>query len=202
VPHDRHHRDANARDWQRGGVAVNSQRPSISRRRGLRARHSSIGIAGTAALIVAGLTACVTKDDAKKMVEALQESQPSRPDVLPVMLNREIPLRYPPALYSRKAQGNVTLRIFIDSAGRVHPESTVVAESSGEPAFDSAAVAGVKGLHFLPAQRRGVPVGVSILFPVFFRHPQGAPVPGDSVLRRGDSTRPGPAGQHADSARR
>ena len=35
-------------------------------------------------LVVAGLTACVTKDEAKKLVEAFQSSQPTRPDVLPV----------------------------------------------------------------------------------------------------------------------
>jgi len=170
----------------------------------MRARLSILSVVGRAALIVVGLTACVTKEDAKKMVEALQASQPNRPDVLPVMLNREIPLRYPPALYARKAQGNVMLRIFIDSAGRVHPESTAVAESSGEAAFDSAAVAGVKGLHFLPAQRRGAPMAVSILFPIYFRHPQGVPVPGDSVLHRGvDSARSsGPVGRRTDSAGR
>src|SRR6266516_2437219 len=37
-----------------------------------------------------------------------------QPDVAPVMLNKELPFRYPPALYAQKVQGNVTLRIFID----------------------------------------------------------------------------------------
>ena len=37
-----------------------------------------------------------------------------RPDVLPVMLNKELPFRYPPSLYSKKAQANVTLRVYID----------------------------------------------------------------------------------------
>jgi len=162
--------------------------------------------------LVAAFAACVTKDDAKKLVEALQESQPNRPDVLPVMLNHDVPVRYPPSLYSRKAQGNVVLRIFIDSTGRVHPESTVVAEPSGEPAFDSAAIAGVKDLHFTPAQRRGAPMAVSILFPVYFRHPDGAPVPGDSLVRhqvdsavaRANASRQqtGSRGQQTDSARR
>jgi TonB family protein len=163
-------------------------------------------------LVVGGLTACVTKDEAKKLVDALQSAQPARPDVLPVMLSRDVPVHYPPALYGKKAQGNVTLRIFIDSTGRVRPESTVVAESSGEAAFDSAAVAGVKDLRFSPAQRQGAPMAVSILFPIYFRHPQGAPVPGDSVLHRGaDSVAvrtnasvqaPPGRGQQRDSARR
>jgi TonB family protein len=163
-------------------------------------------------LVLAGLVACVTKEDAKKLVEALQSQQPTRPDVLPVMLSHDVPVRYPPALYGKKAQGNVVLRIFIDSTGRVHPESTVVAESSGEPAFDSAAAAGVKDLRFSPAQRKGAPVAVSILFPIYFRHPQGAPLPGDSILRRsGDSVAaranagaqpPGTRRQPLDSGRR
>ena len=34
-----------------------------------------------------------------------------RPDELPVMLNKELPFRYPPSLYSRKVQANVTLRV-------------------------------------------------------------------------------------------
>lgn len=160
--------------------------------------------------MLAGAAACVTKDEAKKLVLALQDTQPARPDVLPVMLNRDVPVRYPPALYSRKAQGNVVLRVFIDSTGRVHPESTVVVESSGEPAFDSAAITGVREVRFTPARRRGVPTAVSILFPIYFRHPEGAPVPGDSLLRRGgDSVAAGsrpPAAasstRHPDSVRR
>ena len=147
-------------------------------------------------IALGGLTACVTKEEAKKLVEELEASGPNRPDVLPVPLNRDVAVRYPPALYSRKAQGNVTLRIFIDTVGRVHPESTVVVEASGEPAFDSAAVAGMRDMRFKPAQRRGAPMAVSILFPIYFRHPQGAPVPGDSALRPrvGDSTGPSPGG--------
>jgi TonB family protein len=153
-------------------------------------RRAVGGAACGAVLLFAGVSGCVTKEDAKKMIEALQTAQPSRPDVLPAMLNRDIPVRYPPALYARKAQGNVTLRIFIDSAGRVHPESTVVTESSGEKAFDSAAVVGVRDLRFSPARRQGAAVAVSILFPIYFRHPQGMPVPGDSVLRRGADNGP------------
>jgi len=146
--------------------------------------------AAAAALVVLGVTTpaavigCVSKDDATKLVRAIQASQPQRPDELPVLLNREVPVRYPASLYATRAQGNVTLRIFIDSLGRARPESTRVAESSGQPAFDSAAVDGVAALRFAPAKRQGMPVAVSILFPVFFRHPQGAPVPGDSVLLR------------------
>ncbi len=42
-----------------------------------------------------------------------------QPDIAPVMLNKELPFRYPPALYAQKVQGNVTLRIYIDRDGSI-----------------------------------------------------------------------------------
>jgi TonB family protein len=101
----------------------------------------------------------------------------------PVMLNQEPVFHYPASLYEQKIQGNVTLRIFIDRTGRIRPESTRVEESSGYPSLDSAAVAGSQQLRFAPARLRGEPVAVSRLFPVFFRHPQARPLPGDTILR-------------------
>ena len=105
-----------------------------------------------------------------------------RPDVLPVMLNKELPFRYPPSLYSKKVQANVTLRVYIDKEGAIVSESTHVAESSGYPSMDSAAVKGSNDLRFIPAKTRGEPVPVSILFPVYFRHPEAPPRPGDTIL--------------------
>src|SRR3954469_10394371 len=84
-----------------------------------------------------------------------------RPDVLPVMLNKDLPFRYPPSLYSKKVQANVTLRVFIDKDGSIVAESTHVAESSGFPALDSAAVRGSNDLRFVPAKTRGQAVPVS-----------------------------------------
>ncbi|MDF2774722.1 MAG: TonB family protein [Geminicoccaceae bacterium] len=128
-----------------------------------------------------GAAACVSKDDAKKMIEALQATL--RPDSLPAMLNAELPFKYPPDLYAKRVQGNVTLRIHIDTAGRVWPESTSVVQSSGFPGLDSAAVEGARALEFRPAVSKGAPLAISVLFPVYFRHPEAAPLPGDSVLR-------------------
>jgi TonB family protein len=102
----------------------------------------------------------------------------------PVMLNQEPPFRYPVSLYAQKIQGNVMLRIFVDRGGRIRPESTRVVESSSYASFDSAAVAGSQELRFAPARQKGEPVAVSILFPVFFRHPEASPLPGDTVLKR------------------
>ena len=128
-----------------------------------------------------GAAGCIGKEDAKKMIEALQSSLV--PDSLPVMRNAELPFKYPPDLYARKVQGNVTLRIHIDTAGRVHPESTSVVESSGYPSLDSSAVIGARALEFKPAYAKGAPLAISVLFPVYFRHPEAAPLPGDTVLK-------------------
>lgn len=106
-----------------------------------------------------------------------------QPDVAPQMLNKELPFRYPPALFAQKVQGNVTLRIYIDRTGQIIPDSTHVAETSGFSALDSAAVKGSRDLKFAPAKTQGQPVPVSILLPVFFRYPGAPPLPGDSVLK-------------------
>ncbi|MFN2399778.1 MAG: energy transducer TonB [Gemmatimonadaceae bacterium] len=136
------------------------------------------------------LAACIDKETTQKAIELVQEG-PS-PDSLPVMRNRELPFRYPPALYERKVQGDVMLRIFIDSMGFVVPESTSVAESSGYPALDSAAVSGAANLGFSPARANGRSIAISILLPVRFRHPRAPPLPGDSAPLAGPkpATRP------------
>ena len=120
-----------------------------------------------------------------------------QPDIAPVMLNNELPFRYPPALYAQRVQGNVTLRIYIDGNGEIIADSTRVAETSGFNALDSAAMKGSRELKFEPAKTQGQPVPVSILLPVFFRHPDAAPLAGDSIIQRDSS-----AVTKADSARR
>ncbi len=91
----------------------------------------------------------------------------------PVALNPDVPIAYPVALYEQRIDGDVVLRLFVDSTGRLVPESTRVAESSNYPALDSAALAGSSRLRFAPAKRRGVPVATTFLQPVEFRHPGG-----------------------------
>ena len=100
------------------------------------------------------------------------------------MVNSELPFHYPGALYARKLQGNVTLRIFVDVNGQTVPESTRVEEHSGHAAFDSAAIAGAHDLRFVPAKLRGEPMGMTILFPVYFRHPEARALPGDSAIKK------------------
>ncbi len=141
-----------------------------------------------AALVAA--SACLDRDQAAKAIEAVQ-SDGAKPDVMPVMLNRVLPFRYPPALYAKTVQGNVTLHIHIDSTGVVWPESTSVVESSGYTGLDSSAVAGSRELRFEPAKTKGRPVGVSLKLPVFFRHPNGKPLAGDTILQP-PSAKPAP----------
>jgi TonB family protein len=100
------------------------------------------------------------------------------------MLNTELPFRYPAALYARKVQGNVTLRLHIDRDGQVRSDSTRIEESSGYPSLDSAAVKGSQELRFVPAKLHGDPTPVTILFPVYFRHPEAHALPGDTILKR------------------
>ena len=102
---------------------------------------------------------------------------------MPALLNADLPFRYPAALYARKVQGNVTLRLFIDPDGRVVPDSMRIDEPSGFPALDSAAMKGATELRFVPAKLHGEAVPVSLLFPVYFRHPEARPLPGDSILK-------------------
>lgn len=134
-----------------------------------------------AAATLMAVSACIDQEQAQKVIEAVQ-SDGAKPDIMPVMLNRELPFRYPPGLYARRVQGNVTLHIHIDSAGVVWPESTSVIESSGYPGLDSSAVTGSRELRFEPAKTKGKPVGVSLKLPVFFRHPKGKLLAGDTIL--------------------
>jgi TonB family protein len=111
----------------------------------------------------------------------------SRPEELPVLVASELPFKYPASLYARKVQGNVTLKLFIDRDGRVLADSTRIDAPSGYPALDSAALSGARELRFVPAKAHGEAIPISILFPVYFRHPEARPLPGDSILTNGRS---------------
>lgn len=142
---------------------------------------SSRPLVRLALVAVAALLACSKEAESNPVVTG--HTGP-KPEVLPRMINSELPFRYPPALYSRKIQGNVTLRIFIDAGGRVAADSTRVVETSNYAALDSAAVKGSRDLRFEPARRRNEAMPVSILFPVYFRHPDAPALPGDTILRQ------------------
>jgi TonB family protein len=116
------------------------------------------------------------------------------------MLNKELPFRYPPALYAQKVQGNVTLRIYIDSNGAIVADSTRIAETSGFTALDSAAMKGSRDLRFEAAKTMGQPVPVSILLPVYFRHPDAPPLAGDSIIKRDSAVTASSTAKSSDTA--
>ncbi|MHB0947807.1 MAG: energy transducer TonB [Gemmatimonadaceae bacterium] len=128
----------------------------------------------------AAMAACADAGNPSRLASALRRDIP---DEVPALLNAELPFRYPAELYLRRVQGNVTLQLYVDSTGRVVPDSTRVEEPSGYAGLDSAAVRGARELRFAPAKRGGAPMAVGILFPVYFRHPEAKPLPGDSVLQ-------------------
>lgn len=127
----------------------------------------------------------------------------------PVAVNAEPAVQYPPDLYDRRVEGDVVLRLFVDSSGHLSPESTRVSESSGFAALDSAAVRGTSRLRYAPARRHGLPVATAFLQTVEFRRvggsataaPPAAPTTTPNVARPPrDTVRPRPAAQ-PDSVR-
>jgi TonB family protein len=115
----------------------------------------------------------------------------------PVALNAEPAVQYPPDLYNRHVEGDVVLRLYADSSGKVVSESTRVAESSGNATLDTAAVRGVGRLRYAPAYRHGLAISTAFLQTVEFRHPEAgigpsapAPQPAPPVQRpaRSDTT--------------
>ncbi|MEP6618111.1 MAG: energy transducer TonB [bacterium] len=140
-------------------------------------------LAAGLALVTLGAAACTDTDSRQKMAQAFRTGT-SQPDELPKVLNTDVPFRYPAPLYARRIQGNVTLRLYLDRDGRVQPDSTRVEEPSGYPALDSAALRGATELRFVPARLRGDPLPATVLFPVYFRHPEARPLPGDTILNK------------------
>jgi TonB family protein len=107
----------------------------------------------------------------------VEEQAANQQNSVPVAINGESPFQYPAALYDQAIEGEVRLRLYVDSTGRVVTESTRIASSSGTPALDSAAAAGAPGLRFAPAHRNGVPVGASFHQPVIFQRRAGGGAP-------------------------
>jgi len=118
-------------------------------------------------LVAFGLTAC--RGGSRQPDGQTSQTAPPPESEAPVALNPDAPIAYPVALFDRKVEGDVTLRLFVDSTGKLIPESTRVAEPSGYPVLDSAALAGSTALRFAPAKRHGVAVATAFLQPVEFR---------------------------------
>jgi TonB family protein len=107
-----------------------------------------------------------------RLADHIASPPPTPAEEPPVAINPVSPVRYPPALLAQGIEGRVLLRLYVDSAGNVVPDSTRIAESSGYPALDSAALVGSPELRFSPALHQGRPVAAPFLQPVQFRSPR------------------------------
>ncbi|MGI9039715.1 MAG: energy transducer TonB [Gemmatimonadales bacterium] len=127
------------------------------------------------AALLLGSFGCDRRDDGTIRLGSprpeITEAAPAA-DLPPVAVNPVSPMEYPPALLEQGIEGRVLLRLYADSAGQLDADSTRVAESSGYPALDSAALAGAPALRFSPALRNGRAVSAPFLQPVHFRNPR------------------------------
>jgi protein TonB len=124
-------------------------------------------------LLLGLLAACSRPDPTTIGLPSEGPGSAPAPDGPPVALNAESPVGYPPALLAQGVEGIVVLHLFVDASGAAVRESTRVAESSGYPPLDSAAVAAVPELRYAPAVHAGTPVATAFLQPIQFRNPQG-----------------------------
>jgi TonB family protein len=108
-------------------------------------------------------------DGTMRLVDQAAPPAVSPAEEPPVAINPVSPVRYPPALLAQGIEGRVLLRLYVDSTGNVLPDSTRIAESSGYPALDSAALVGAPDLRFAPALHQGQAVAAPFLQPVQFR---------------------------------
>src|SRR5205814_10281937 len=113
------------------------------------------------AIIAFGLAIAGCHGSAPQTNSETGQAAPPPESEAPVALNPNVPIAYPPALFDQKVEGDVTLRLFVDSTGKLIPESTRVAEPSGYASLDSAALAGAAALRFAPAKRHGVAVATA-----------------------------------------
>src|SRR5438128_4317197 len=128
-----------------------------------------MGAASAITAIVVAIAGCHGSAPRADSATGGGQAAPPPESEAPVALNPNVPIAYPPALFDQKVEGDVTLRLFVDSTGKLIPESTRVTEPSGYPALDSAALAGASALRFAPAKRHGIPVATAFLQPVEFR---------------------------------
>ncbi len=84
----------------------------------------------------------------------------------PTPLYGEDPVDYPLTLWDAGVEGETILRVRVTDTGSI--DSIEVADSSGHPGLDSAAVEGVRNLRFQPGRRNGRRTRMWATLPVIF----------------------------------
>ena len=84
----------------------------------------------------------------------------------PTPLYGEVPIDYPLELWDSDVEGETLLRVRVTEMGKV--DSVEVLESSGQMAFDSAAIVGARVMRFSPARKNGKRIDVWAEVPIHF----------------------------------
>ena len=84
----------------------------------------------------------------------------------PAPLYGQVSVEYPLELWDQDIEGETILKVRVTDMGRV--DSVEVLETSGQPAFDSAAMRGARELRFTPARKNGKRIEVWAQVPVHF----------------------------------
>ena|SRR5688572_19724707 len=88
-----------------------------------------------------------------------------------VPIEGQEPIPYPTELFSQRVEGEVMLYLVVDSTGAVIRDSTRIEKSSGQSAFDAAALQAAPTLRFTPARRGDTAVVAPIQVPIHFTLP-------------------------------
>lgn len=92
--------------------------------------------------------------------------QADEPLQQPVPMGERNPVEYPVSLWDQRAEGETVLLVHVNQFGDV--DSAYVERSSGQAAFDSAAMAGARQLRFTPGKRGDNHVAMWTRLPVRF----------------------------------
>ena len=91
---------------------------------------------------------------------------PAEPITQPELMPDPSPFKYPVSLWDQRLNGETVLMLHVTREGVV--DSVSVFNSSGQSAFDSAAVVGARQLRFIPGRRGARPVDMWTKLPVRF----------------------------------
>lgn len=95
--------------------------------------------------------------------------EPDEPVTEPEPISVESPFQYPIELWDQRLEGEATVMVHVTDMGAV--DSVYLQQSSGQPAFDSAAVRGARELRFAPGRRGDRRIDMWARLPVRFRMP-------------------------------